>query len=113
MRPRGENIEYDKLRDRLTSDKARLQMRIGELEAALHGLYDDNVDYLRLNNLGGYDNHWLVAARIALGFPAEPSIAPIKGGQLCHLCNAVHDLMSACPPADLAEKLKNIGENDE
>lgn len=35
MRPRGENIEYDKLRDRLTSDKARLQMRIGELEAAL------------------------------------------------------------------------------
>lgn len=28
------------------------------------------------------------------------SVEPIKGGQLCHLCNAVHDLMSACPPKE-------------
>jgi hypothetical protein len=48
--------------------------RVRELEAALRGLYDDNVDYLRLNNLGGYDNHWLVAARKALGITAETTV---------------------------------------
>lgn len=38
--------------------------------AVLLGLYEDNVDYLRLNNLGGYDNHWLKAAREVLGMTA-------------------------------------------
>ena len=41
--------------------------RIAELEAALRGLHDDVVDYQTLNHLGGYDNHWLVQARAALG----------------------------------------------
>lgn len=36
------------------------------LAFALKGLYDDQVDYLKLNNLGGMDNHWMRAARIAL-----------------------------------------------
>jgi len=36
------------------------------LEFALRGLYDDQVDYLTLNNLGGLDNHWMRATRIAL-----------------------------------------------
>ena len=37
------------------------------LRAALRGLHDDTADYIRLNNLGGYDNHWMKAAREALG----------------------------------------------
>lgn len=37
-----------------------------EAMAALRGLYEDNVDYLRLNYLGGFHNHWLTAARKAL-----------------------------------------------
>jgi hypothetical protein len=40
--------------------------RNAELEAALRGLYGDQVDYLRLNHLGGMDNHWMKAARQAL-----------------------------------------------
>lgn len=38
-----------------------------ELENALRGLYWDNVDYLTLNKLGGMNNHWMRAAREALG----------------------------------------------
>lgn len=38
-----------------------------KLETALRGLYWDNVDYLTLNHLGGMDNHWMKAAREALG----------------------------------------------
>lgn len=37
-----------------------------QLHFALRGLYEDQVDYLKLNNLGGMDNHWMRAARIAL-----------------------------------------------
>jgi hypothetical protein len=44
----------------------RLRLRVQELTAALRGLHDDNVDYLRLNHLSGYDNFWLKAAREAL-----------------------------------------------
>lgn len=36
------------------------------LAFALRGLYDDQVSYLTLNKLGGMDNHWMRAARIAL-----------------------------------------------
>jgi hypothetical protein len=38
-----------------------------KLEFALRGLYWDRVDYLTLNHLGGMDNHWMRAARDALG----------------------------------------------
>ncbi len=40
--------------------------RIEELEVALRGLYRDNIDYLTVNKLGGYDNLWLATARRAL-----------------------------------------------
>ncbi len=40
--------------------------RVKDLEGALRGLYEDQVDYLTLNNLGGMDNHWMKAARAAL-----------------------------------------------
>lgn len=64
---------------------------IRELEAALRGLHDDNVDYLRLNHLGGYDNHWLVAARKALGIAVEtacesPKLMPCW----CPYCGEPH-----------------------
>jgi len=36
------------------------------LREALQGLHDDCADYQRINNLGGYDNHWMKAARAAL-----------------------------------------------
>jgi hypothetical protein len=49
MRPRGENIEYDELADRCASDRARLQMRIGELEAALKFQKDLLAAYHKLN----------------------------------------------------------------
>ena len=56
------------------SGTVEIEARVAALEAALRGLYDDNVDYLRLNNLGGYDNHWLKAARTALGITAETPV---------------------------------------
>lgn len=40
--------------------------RIKELATALRGLHDDNIDYLRRNNLGGEDNHWMKTARAVL-----------------------------------------------
>jgi len=47
---------------------------IAELEAALRGLYEDQVDYLRLNHLGGMDNHWMKAARKALRITASGGV---------------------------------------
>jgi hypothetical protein len=44
---------------------------IEELHETLEGLYRDNIDYLTLNNLGGYDNHWLVMARKVLKLPCS------------------------------------------
>jgi hypothetical protein len=58
----------------LYSDYDALAAKVATLEGALRGLYKDNVDYLRLNQLGGYDNHWLKAAREALGIPAETRV---------------------------------------
>jgi hypothetical protein len=53
-----------------------------KLEVALRGLYWDQVDYLTLNKLGGMNNHWMRAAREALGMdpndmrpsPDEPEL---------------------------------------
>ena len=45
---------------------AAAQAENERLRFALQGLHDDNADYLRINNLGGYDNHWMVIARAAL-----------------------------------------------
>jgi len=40
--------------------------RVRELTEALQMLHDDCVEYLTINNLGGYDNHVLRRARAAL-----------------------------------------------
>jgi hypothetical protein len=53
-------------RDSLRAQIAARDERIKRLEEALRGLYEDQVDYLTLNNLGGMDNHWMKAARAAL-----------------------------------------------
>jgi hypothetical protein len=37
--------------------------RIAELESCLDFALQDTMDYIRLNNLGGENNHWLVWAR--------------------------------------------------
>jgi len=53
----------------LTEAAAELDRLAGEnkrLRQALQGLYDDQVDYLAINHLGGMDNHWMVRARAAL-----------------------------------------------
>jgi len=42
-----------------------------KLEFALRGLYWDHVDYLTLNKLGGMNNHWMRAAREALGMDPD------------------------------------------
>lgn len=44
---------------------------INDMQTALRGLYWDNVDYLTLNKLGGMQNHWMRAARMALGVDVD------------------------------------------
>jgi len=53
--------------ERLERELAEARERIAVLENALRGLHDDVADYQRINNLGGYDNHWMRIARAALG----------------------------------------------
>ena len=43
-----------------------LRAEVERLRSALRGLHDDIVEYQRINHLGGYDNHWMRAAREAL-----------------------------------------------
>lgn len=56
-----------------------LAREVGRLRWALQGLHDDNIDYLTRNNLGGYDNHWMKAARAALTPPAAPARTDERG----------------------------------
>ena len=57
------NLRWDQLQDFART----LERENAALRSALQGLHDDNADYLMLNKLGGYDNHWMKAARAALG----------------------------------------------
>jgi hypothetical protein len=68
---RAEHIKLNRANTALVAQICAQDARVVNLEAALRGLYDDNVLYLRLNNLGGFDNHLLTAARAALGITVE------------------------------------------
>ena len=61
--------EYDDLLDRITA----LEAERDALREGLKGLYEDVLEYQRINNLGGYDNHWMKIARALL---KEPRNAP-------------------------------------
>ena len=58
---RGWNYARKHERER---DEARAEVE--RMRGALRGLHDDIVEYQRINHLGGYDNHWMLAAREAL-----------------------------------------------
>ncbi len=45
---------------------AELVMAAPDLLGALKGLHDDIAEYARINQLGGWDNHWMRAARAAI-----------------------------------------------
>lgn len=45
---------------------AKLIIAAPELLDVLVGLYNDQVDYLTINQLGGMDNHWMKAARAVI-----------------------------------------------
>ena len=60
------HAELENKYDELTAQLAAARAENERLRFALQGLHDDNADYLRINNLGGYDNHWMVIARAAL-----------------------------------------------
>jgi len=58
---------------RAAAELRRLHEVNAELVMALKGLHDDVMDYIKLNGLGGENNHWLVIARAV--------IAKATGGQ--------------------------------
>ena len=52
--------------DVITQERDEALAEVERLRSALRGLHDDIVEYQRINHLGGYDNHWMLAARAAL-----------------------------------------------
>ena len=65
--------------EEVSTERDALQAQVAGLREALQGLHDDVADYARINNLGGFDNHWMKAARAALAGPTrtadQPSVA--------------------------------------
>jgi hypothetical protein len=49
-----------------TRERDEARAEVERMRGALRGLHDDIVEYQRINHLGGYDNHWMLAARAAL-----------------------------------------------
>ena len=51
---------------------AKLITAAPDLLQALVGLYEDQIDYIRINNLSGAENnHWMVIARAAIAKATE------------------------------------------
>lgn len=67
--PQGHNVAnvyaYGRDYDRAEAN-CNLIAAAPDLLAALKGLHDDIAEYARINNLGGFDNHWMLAARAAI-----------------------------------------------
>lgn len=62
----GELSEANNAHAKTLVEFGNLKLRAERLRVALQGLYDDVDDYQRINNLSGYNNHWMVIARKAL-----------------------------------------------
>ena len=62
----GESDDLRALRLTLARERDEARAEVERLRSALRGLHDDIVEYQRINHLGGYDNHWMLAAREAL-----------------------------------------------
>lgn len=62
----GESDELCALRLTLARERDEARAEVERMRGALRGLHDDIVEYQRINHLGGYDNHWMLAAREAL-----------------------------------------------
>lgn len=80
-----------------------------QLAFALKGLYEDQVDYLKLNNLGGMDNHWMRAARIALSDYANTSGVHPAGCNCAIKSRDVSHHATNCPYRALREFLADLG----
>lgn len=92
----------------MQSSRVETTDRIEHLEFVLRGFYWDQVDYIKRNHLGGMNNHWMRATRIALGIQPDdpiPSVEPSEPRMpLEHyrtengkLRKAMADLMHKCP----------------
>jgi hypothetical protein len=66
------NVDFDDLwkleSESFYEDARKVLDAIGhdDLIAVLRALHDDIAEYLRFNNLGGFDNYWMRAARAAI-----------------------------------------------
>jgi hypothetical protein len=80
--------------------------RIAELESCLDFALQDTMDYLRLNNLGGENNHWLVWARKLLA-NTTPQTKPLSDGEIKELINNFPIIFS---PQDLLTFARAIEE---
>lgn len=68
LRADNERLRGATLRD--ADEYMKLHAENERLRGALQQLHDNVAEYARINNLGGYDNHDMVAARAALRPPA-------------------------------------------
>ncbi len=103
--------------ERVDRDTAEKNRRIEHLEFVLRGFYWDQVDYIKRNNLGGMNNHWMRATRVALCIhPDDPS--PVETSDGVPMDKREHQLSGkACahqwevsPYTDVRDKCAKCGE---
>jgi hypothetical protein len=70
----------DSMAEELIKNKGQAD-RIAELESCLDFALQDTMDYIRLNNLGGENNHWLVWARKLL-VNTTPQTKPLSDDEI-------------------------------